>query len=147
MTKRKKLLIAIPAVVVIVLLAALLYVGNYMVNFAIVRTEQPTDVSPDSVVTDENASVIADNRAALAAEAEIILHGTSMGGATVMMVSGEDLPDQSRALWKTAAIHPYGIFLLMSWTICSGSLHFLSWMQQNLLQVSVPDIRLKRLLL
>ena len=31
------------------------------------------------------------------AEAEIILHGVSMGGATVMMTSGEETPDQVKA--------------------------------------------------
>ncbi len=31
-------------------------------------------------------------------EAEIILHGVSMGGATVMMVSGEDLPDNVKCI-------------------------------------------------
>ncbi len=31
-------------------------------------------------------------------EAEIVLHGVSMGGATVMMTSGEDLPDNVRAV-------------------------------------------------
>lgn len=31
-------------------------------------------------------------------EAEIVLHGISMGGATVMMVSGEDLPDNVKAI-------------------------------------------------
>lgn len=31
-------------------------------------------------------------------EAEIVLHGVSMGGATVMMTSGEDLPDNVKAI-------------------------------------------------
>lgn len=202
MKKRKKLLIAIPCVIVVLLLGVLLFVGNYLVDFAIVRTESPADVSPDSIVSDENASTIADNRAALDLEteawlnscvtedvqitsedglnlvgkiyradsdshkwvigihgytgkkedyqntacqyakqgynvllpdmrshgesegtyigmgwlekddvllwidkliemdpdAEIILHGTSMGGATVMMVSGEELPDNVKGI-------------------------------------------------
>lgn len=35
---------------------------------------------------------------AVGQDAEIILHGISMGGATVMMVSGEELPDQVKAI-------------------------------------------------
>ena len=31
-------------------------------------------------------------------EAEIVLHGVSMGGATVMMTSGEDLPENVKAI-------------------------------------------------
>lgn len=34
----------------------------------------------------------------LDSEAEIVLHGVSMGGATVMMTSGEDLPDNVKAV-------------------------------------------------
>lgn len=34
----------------------------------------------------------------LDSEAEIILHGVSMGGATVMMVSGEELPDNVKGI-------------------------------------------------
>ena len=202
MNKRKKLLITVPVVIVAILAAALPFVGNYLVDFAIVRSDNPADVSPDSIVTDENAAVIAANRDALDAEteswlasctvekkeitsndglnlvgeiywtdtdshkwligihgytskkesyqniacqyaasgynvllpdmrshgesegtyigmgwlekddvllwidliiemdpeAEIILHGTSMGGATVMMVSGEDLPDNVKGI-------------------------------------------------
>ena len=70
MNKRKKLLIIIPVGIVILLLAALLFAGNYLVDFAIVRSEAPADVAPASVVTDENASVIDDNYAALKAEAD-----------------------------------------------------------------------------
>lgn len=32
------------------------------------------------------------------ADAQIVLHGASMGGATVMMVSGEELPDQVKVI-------------------------------------------------
>ena len=202
MKKRKKLLIFIPTALIVLVLATLLFAGNYLVIFAIVHSDNPNDVAPASVVTDENASVIAANRTALQEEtqnwldscstekvqitsgdglnlvgqiyltdssshkwligvhgytgkkedyhniaaqyakrgynillpdmrshgesegtyigmgwlekddvllwidliiemdpeAEIILHGTSMGGATVMMVSGEDLPDNVKGI-------------------------------------------------
>ena len=68
--KNKKILIAVPAAVAALVLAALMFVGNYMVNFAIVRSDEHTDVSPDSIVSDEDATVIAANRALLDAESE-----------------------------------------------------------------------------
>lgn len=188
--------------IVVVLCVALIGVGNYMVTYAIVRTEESTDVSPTSATSEEDSSTIDENmewineqkeewlasadseevsiessdgltlvgdvfttdedshlwviavhgykgdrddmyniasfyalegynvltpdlRASgesegtyigmgwldrydlllwidyiidLDPEAEIVLHGVSMGGATVMMVSGEDLPDNVVAI-------------------------------------------------
>lgn len=61
---KKKLLIVL-IVVVLVLMVALTGIGNYMVNFAIVRTETPPDVAPQSIVTDDNVSEIELNRAVI----------------------------------------------------------------------------------
>lgn len=71
MSKKKKLLIAIPSTVIALVLAALLFVGNYMVNFAILRSDEEKDVSPDSIVSAEDASVIEANRAMLDAESDL----------------------------------------------------------------------------
>ena len=59
---KKKLWMKIGIGVVIVLIAALFFVGNYLVDFAIVRKENPQDVAPASAVTAENQSVIDKNR-------------------------------------------------------------------------------------
>ena len=65
----KRLLIAL-IVVVVVLAAALAGASCYLVNFGIVRKDNPPDVSPESVVTDEAASVIDQNRETVAAQTE-----------------------------------------------------------------------------
>lgn len=199
---KKKIWWKIGIAAVVVLLAALFFVGNYLVNFAIVRKDNPESVAPASAVTAENQAVIDKNReeieeqkqewtaqtaredaeivsddglvlkgdvfwtdpeshrwllavhgytgkrqdmqniasfygkegynvltpdmrshgesegtyigmgwldrkdvekwiayiAGLDAEAEIILHGVSMGAATVMMTAGEDLPEQVKGI-------------------------------------------------
>ena len=64
---KKRILIALAALLVI-LAAALAGVGNYMVNFALVRSQEHRDVSPASVVTEENRSAISENRAAINAQ-------------------------------------------------------------------------------
>lgn len=66
---KKKLLIALVAVA-LVLGVALAGASVYLVDFAIVRSDNPPDVSPESVVTDEAASTIDENRAAVAAQTE-----------------------------------------------------------------------------
>lgn len=71
---KKKLLIALVAVVLVVGVA-LAGASCYLVNFAIVRTDNPPDVSPESVVTDENASVIDVNRETIDAQTEAWLSG------------------------------------------------------------------------
>lgn len=71
MSKKKKFLIIIPALMILLVCGGLLFAGNYMVNFAIVRKEETTDVSPDSVVSEEDAAVIDANRAVLDAQSQL----------------------------------------------------------------------------
>ena len=61
MKKRKWLFRGLAAVLILILLAAG-FGGNYLVDYAIVRKEEANDVAPDSVVTEENQSVIDENR-------------------------------------------------------------------------------------
>ena len=65
MNRKKKLLIIIPTVILLLISGGLLYVGNYLVDFAIVRSEEDPDVAPESIVSEEDASIIATNRAKL----------------------------------------------------------------------------------
>lgn len=202
MKKKRKLWWMFLLVLVLVLAGVSLFAGNYLVNFAIVRQDTAQDVSPESVVSEEDQDTIRENgekieekKAAWISsvqqesvqitsedglvlkgdifyaprdshkwllavhgytgrrtdmqniacfygekgyhvltpdmrshgesegtyigmgwldrldvllwiryilsvdpEAEIILHGVSMGGATVMMVSGEELPEQVKGI-------------------------------------------------
>lgn len=59
---KKRLWLKIGIGVVAVVLAALVLVGNYLVNFAIVRKEQASDVAPESVVRAEDQAIIDANR-------------------------------------------------------------------------------------
>lgn len=105
MNKRKKLLIVIPAVIVAVVAAALLFIGNYLVDFAIVRSDNPADVSPDSVVTDENASIIAANREALNAEAEAWLDDCVIERTEI--TSGDGLNLVGEIYWTDESSHKW----------------------------------------
>lgn len=58
---KKRLWLKITAVLLVVVLAALVFAGNYLVNFAIVRKDQGNDVAPDSVVADEAYAVMENN--------------------------------------------------------------------------------------
>lgn len=43
-----------------------------------------------------------------APEAEIVLHGVSMGAATLMMLSGqEDIPDNVKVIWLLKVVVTY----------------------------------------
>ena len=70
-------------------------------------------------------------------EAQIVLHGVSMGGATAMMTSGEELPPQVRAVvedcgytsvWDIFADEMKGIFHLPSFPILNAASVFSSMM-------------------
>ena len=61
MKKKKRLGLKIGIGVLVLLLAALAFAGNYLVDFAIVRKEEAKDVAPESTVTAENQAVIEAN--------------------------------------------------------------------------------------
>ena len=61
MNKKKRLGLKIGIGVLVLLLAALAFAGNYLVDFAIVRKEEAKDVAPESTVTAENQAVIEAN--------------------------------------------------------------------------------------
>lgn len=61
MKKKKRLGLKIGIGVLVLLLAALAFAGNYLVDFAIVRKEEAKDVAPESTVTAENQAVIETN--------------------------------------------------------------------------------------
>lgn len=61
MKKKKKLGLKIVIGVLVLLLAVLIFAGNYLVDFAIVRKENAKDVAPESTVTAENQEIIDSN--------------------------------------------------------------------------------------
>lgn len=61
MKKKKKLGLKIAIGVLVLLLAVLIFAGNYLVDFAIVRKENAKDVAPESTVTAENQEIIDSN--------------------------------------------------------------------------------------
>lgn len=61
MKKKKKLGLKIAIGVLVLLLAVLMFAGNYLVDFAIVRKENAKDVAPESTVTAENQEIIDSN--------------------------------------------------------------------------------------
>ena len=98
--KKKAILIAaIPAL----LAGGLLFAGNFLFEFALYPDALAHGESDGKFIGMgwlERPDVLAWTDAIIQKdpEAEIILHGVSMGGATVMMASGEDLPDNVRCI-------------------------------------------------
>ena len=90
---KKKILIAL-AVLLVILAAALAGVGNYMVNFAIVRSQEHRDVSPASIVTEENKSAISENRAAIDAQKRAWLSMTKVEKTQITSADGLTLVGQ-----------------------------------------------------
>ena len=90
---KKKILIAL-VVLLVILAAALAGVGNYMVNFAIVRSQEHRDVSPASIVTEENKSAISENRAAIDAQKRAWLSMTQVEKTQITSADGLTLVGQ-----------------------------------------------------
>lgn len=71
MKKIKKIILVVTCSLLVLVFAALMFVGNYMVNFAIVRSDVENDVSPESVVAEEDAAIIDANRALMDAQSAL----------------------------------------------------------------------------
>ena len=68
--QKKKILIILTAILSL-FFVVLLFIGNYLVNFAIVRTDGYTDVAPASIVSEEDANIIAQNRNSMNMETKL----------------------------------------------------------------------------
>ena len=108
---KKRLLIVLAALVVL-LLVGLGGIGWYLVDFALVRTDTPPDVSPDSIVTAQNASVIDANLAAIRAQKEDWLASATVEREQIVSADGLTLvgdlywTDPQSHLWLLG-IHGY----------------------------------------
>lgn len=65
MSKIKKRILIIITSAILAVFITLLFIGNYLVNFAIVRTEEYVDVAPASIVAEDQAAIIRENKAAM----------------------------------------------------------------------------------
>ena len=70
MSKRKKNALIVICVLLILLFAAVLFAGNYMVSFAIGRTTGTTNVAPPSEVSEEDNRAISENWRRLAQQTQ-----------------------------------------------------------------------------
>lgn len=87
--KKRKLWPKIVVGLAVVLAAGLIFVGNYLVNFGIVRKDTPQDVSPDSVVSAEDRAIIEENRKAIEKQKEAWLR--SVNREKIEITSDDDL--------------------------------------------------------
>ena len=71
MSKRKKKILAVITLMIAIILIVLLFVGNYLVNFAIVRTKEYVDVAPTSIVAKEHAAIIQENKAVMNTQSKL----------------------------------------------------------------------------
>lgn len=71
MIKTKKRIITVATSFIILVVVSLLFIGNYLVNFAIVRTEDYVDVAPASIVSAEQASIIQKNKTFMNAQSKL----------------------------------------------------------------------------
>ena len=90
---RKKLTIIL-VLLLLAVAAALVAAGNYMVNFALVRSEGHRDVAPASVVTAQDKSTIGDNRAAINAQKRAWLSMTETEKTQITSADGLALVGQ-----------------------------------------------------
>lgn len=135
----KKILIIIIAVLAVVLVAGSFFAGNYLVNFAIVRSDVSKDVSPEAVVTDESQSAIKEN---LVTVSEVRDEWLSNSVQETIEITSDDglnlvgnlfsLPEESHK-WLLA-IHGYG-------SNSSGMYDIAAFYGTNGYNVLVPDMR------
>lgn len=101
---KKKLCIALASVIVIIA-AALALVGNYLVNYAIVRSDVQRAVAPESVVTAENESVAQANRAVIREKQQAWLAETTVEKKSI--VSDDGLTLAGEIYWNDPESHKW----------------------------------------
>lgn len=105
MKKLKKIIIIVLSVLIILVSGGLLYIGNYLVDFAIVRSEDDPDVSPESIVSDDDASLIETNKALLNQESDTWL--TFVSKESVSITSHDGLKLVGEIYWNEQESHKW----------------------------------------
>lgn len=99
--------------IIIIVVAGVLFGGNYLVNFALVRTEDAHNVSPESVVTGESQEIMAANMETIEQQKEAWLAVAQREDAEIISDDGLALKgdvfwtDRESHQWLIA-IHGYG---------------------------------------
>ena len=112
MSKRKKNALIVICVLLILLFAAVLFAGNYMVSFAIGRMTGTTNVAPPSEVSEEDNRAISENWRRLAQQTQdwgetIRRESVTVQSADSLTLSGEyALNADPSHLWLIA-VHGY----------------------------------------
>ena len=94
MSKKKKIMVTVLCALLLLLIAGLAFVGNYMVNFAIGRTSGTTNIVPPSQVSEEGRKAISDNWERMREQTDawketIELHPVTIQSADGLKLSGE----------------------------------------------------------
>ena len=86
---KKKFWLKLLLILVVLAAAVLLFAGNYLVDFAIVREENvEKDVAPPTEISEEAGNVIAENLAAINAQKEAWLAGTTVEEVSITSEDG-----------------------------------------------------------
>lgn len=86
---KKKFWLKLLLILVVLAAAVLLFAGNYLVDFAIVREENvEKDVAPPAEISEEAGNVIAENLAAINAQKEAWLAGTTVEEVSITSEDG-----------------------------------------------------------
>lgn len=112
MSKKKKIIICICVCLVILLLAGLLFAGNYLVSFAIGRTTGTTKVAPPSVVSEEDNRTISENWKQVSQQAQdwgetIQREKVTVKSADGLNLSGEYALNPAPSHQWVIAVHGY----------------------------------------
>ena len=110
--KGKRIFVGVLVSVLVIFIAALIFAGNYLVNFAIGRRSAPAyDVVPASEVVSEDAAVIEKNRSEISAATkawyEKVEHRVDeIKSADGLSLKGEIFSQKDSNLWLVA-VHGY----------------------------------------
>lgn len=112
MSKKKKIAVTALGVLLLLLLAAALFAGNYMVSFTIGRTTGTTNVAPPSEVSEEDNRAISENWKQLARQTQdwgttIQRESVTVRSADGLTLSGEYALNAAPSHLWLIAVHGY----------------------------------------
>lgn len=110
--KRTKIVLTLTGIFLVVLLGGLLFAGNYLVNFAIVRKEEANDVAPASIVTDENQAIMDENREKITKQkkkwlTDTVLEKVQITSEDGLALKGDIIHTQEESHKWLIAVHGY----------------------------------------
>lgn len=139
MKKKKRLWIKITAAVLAVVLAVLLFAGNYLVDYAIVRKETAQDVSPESATAAEDQAVIEENRERIQEQKEAWIART--GREDAQITSEDGLALKGDVFWTDRTGHRWLIAVHGYTGKRTDMLNIASFYGEKGYNVLTPDMR------